>query len=163
MTTGEYPVYLRGERAGTVRISKEGIRYIVDAFCPHTDGLVRLSLYGGGREGYLGVMQPENGGLRLRRSLSRSDAAAFPQAPAYAAERGGARAERPAPKPPRERERDTLWHPDGLGLLFAEENGETLCAVPRRFGMACRGTELPPRVIEGEEYRVFALERQRGV
>ena len=52
MTTGEYPVYLRGERAGTVRISKERIRYIDDAFCPHAHGLVRLSLYGGRKEGY---------------------------------------------------------------------------------------------------------------
>ena len=88
MTTGEYPVYLRGERAGTVRISNEGIRYIVDAFCPHADGLVRLSLYGGGGEGYLGVMQPENGGLcNMLRLVEQLDEASRQEIAAAAQER----------------------------------------------------------------------------
>ena len=155
METGEYPVVLGGERAGSIQVRRDGIRYVFEASCPGRSGLVRLSIYGDGREGYLGVMQPGEGGLVLRRSLSRSELRNFPEKPTHAGERG----ERPrqaAPEPKREEaEKVTWWRRDALGLLHAEEDGRSLCAVPRSLRMARLGRELEPRWIEGVEYRIF--------
>ena len=73
--------------------------------------------------------------------------------------RAGERGERPrqaAPEPKREEaEKVTWWRRDALGLLHAEEDGRSLCAVPRSLRMARLGRELEPRWIEGVEYRIF--------
>ena len=46
------------------------------------------NVYGGGKEGYLGVMTPENGVLTLHRRLTRAALAAFPAEIELAAEAG---------------------------------------------------------------------------
>ena len=83
-----YPVLLNGEKKGTLAVSREGLTTRFDAKCEDPGTLVRLSVYGGGREGYLGVMTPENGALTLRRKLTRAALAVFPAEIEYAAEAG---------------------------------------------------------------------------
>ena len=83
-----YPVRINGEKKGTLTVSREGLITRFDAKCEDPGTLVRLSVYGGGREGYLGVMTPENGALTLHRKLTRAALAAFPAEIEFAAEAG---------------------------------------------------------------------------
>ena len=83
-----YPVLINGEKKGTLAVSREGLTTRFDAKCEDPGTLVRLSVYGGGKEGYLGVMTPENGVLTLHRRLTRAALAAFPAEIELAAEAG---------------------------------------------------------------------------
>lgn len=83
-----YPVLINGEKKGTLAVSREGLTTRFDAKCEDPGTLVRLSVYGSGREGYLGVMTPENGVLTLHRKLTRAALAAFPVEIEFAAEAG---------------------------------------------------------------------------
>lgn len=79
-----YPIIIGGVEAGALSVSTEGLFTIFEAQAK-TEGLVRLCVCGGGKRGYLGVMQPWNGGLYLRRRLSRSELRQFPDVIEYAA------------------------------------------------------------------------------
>lgn len=83
-----YPILINGEKKGTLTVSREGLTTRFDAKCEDPGTLVRLSVYGGGKEGYLGVMTPENGVLTLHRKLTRAALAAFPAEIELAAEAG---------------------------------------------------------------------------
>lgn len=65
--------------AGTVTVSQEGLYTVLEARAPSAEGFVRLWAHGGGKSAYLGLMQPTENGLVLRRRLSRRELAAFPQ------------------------------------------------------------------------------------
>ena len=47
----EYPIIIDGAVCGAVEVEKHGARTVVTAKCRMREGLVRLSLYGGGGEG----------------------------------------------------------------------------------------------------------------
>jgi len=144
---GEYPVVIDGNEAGKLRVYKQGNKTVFDAFCRDISGIIRLSVYGCGREGYLGVMQPGNGGMHLRKILSPAELRRFPIKIEYA----GVQGQKPTPPG----EVDTLWKADSLGMLHAAENGNILCAIPQKLGIAISWEELPQRKINGITYRVF--------
>ena len=83
-----YPLILDGETTGEVRISHEGGWTVFCVRCAAAPGIVRVSVYGGGKEGYLGVLAPEGDALTLRRRLSRSDLRGFPAPIEYAGRAG---------------------------------------------------------------------------
>ena len=93
-----YPLILDGAEAGTLTVSAEGGWTCFEARCAAAPGIVRLSVYGEGREGYLGVPAPEGEGLFLRRRFSRSELKTFPQRIEYAARAGQPLAKAPAPE-----------------------------------------------------------------
>ena len=108
-----YPIMIDGELAGKLRVERQGARTAFDAECRMLPGLVRLSVYGGGQEGYLGVLAPEDGALRLRRVLSRSQMRGFP-AEIESAERAGLD-RRPEPPPePETEEAQGAGSPHGI-------------------------------------------------
>ena len=96
-----YPILLSGETKGTIHVVHSGLFTEFTARCEDPGGLLRLSVYGDGREGYLGVMEPRDGTLTLQRRLSRTAMAAFPDPIEYAAEAGQKPASQPAPQPER--------------------------------------------------------------
>ena len=53
---GRYPVTIGGETRGELQVSKDGAVWLFEAEAEDPGGLLRLSVYGEGREGYLGVM-----------------------------------------------------------------------------------------------------------
>ena len=71
-----YPVRIDGETAGELAVEREGLWTVFSLRCRDPGRLLRLSVYGGGREGYLGVPAPEAGAMsttgpcpaRIRRS-----------------------------------------------------------------------------------------------
>ena len=75
----EYPLLLMGVERGKLKVEKQGLYTLMEATAPEAEGLVRLWVQGGGREAYLGLMVPQNGGLCLRRRLSRLELSAFPE------------------------------------------------------------------------------------
>ena len=74
-----YPIMIDETLAGKLSVDRQGARTVFDAECRMLPGLVRLSVYGGGKEGYLGVLTPEDGKLRLRKALSRTQMREFPE------------------------------------------------------------------------------------
>lgn len=71
-------VCINRQQTGTLTISQSGLYTVLEAAAPNADGLVRLWVHGNGKSAYLGVMEPKDGGLYLRRRLSRRELAAFP-------------------------------------------------------------------------------------
>lgn len=86
--SGNYPLILAGEAAGEIKVSREGLYWNFEASCKKQEELVRLSVYGGGREGYLGLMEPAGEGLRLSRRLSRAAMKDFPQTITHGGQKG---------------------------------------------------------------------------
>jgi len=84
------PIRLDGAVKGTLTVSREGLITLFEARCEDPGRLVRLSVYGGGKEGYLGVMSPDRGTLQLTRRISRAGMTGFPVQIEYAAEAGQA-------------------------------------------------------------------------
>lgn len=84
----EHPIIIDGNAAGNLTVTEDGLFTVFEATLPGCGELLRLSVYGGGREGYLGVMQPWSGGLYLRRRLSRSELRRMPEVIEYAAPAG---------------------------------------------------------------------------
>ena len=83
----DYPLLLGGEKAGTLRIEQQGLYTCMDVRARAREGLLRIWVQGGGREAYLGVLQPGEEGLYLRRRLSRRELAAFPKVIEQASDR----------------------------------------------------------------------------
>lgn len=75
---GKYPIIIDGATLGSLEVKKCGARTAFAARCRMVEGLLRISVYGEGKEGYLGVMAPESGELTLTRTLSPLDMRAFP-------------------------------------------------------------------------------------
>lgn len=86
--TGCYPIILDGADAGKVTVSREGVFWRFEASCAMREELLRLSVYGEGAEGYLGVMEPRDGELYLSKKLSRSAVSGFPGSISFAARAG---------------------------------------------------------------------------
>lgn len=72
------PVYINQEVTGALAVTLDGLYTVLETEAPHGSSLVRLWAHGGGKSAYLGVMEPRDGGLWLRRRLSRRELAAFP-------------------------------------------------------------------------------------
>ena len=165
-----FPVIIDGKTAGTLTVTPAGLTTEFLACCADPGRLVRLSVYGEGGEGYLGVMEPMGSRLRLCRRLSRAAMTGFPDPIAYASEAGAEHAPAPVPvpeeKPPprgnRSRggsaQKDLLWYAVGDGSLYTVSGGVGYRAIP----MAAWGLPLEraveKRTIDGVEYAVFALD-----
>ena len=170
---GSWPVILSGIECGSVTARHEGAYSVfsAEAACA-AEGVVRISLYGGGREGYLGVLAPDPEGVwRLTRRLTRTELSGFPAAPEYAAESGGKPPAEPEPEdagtqseaekteaepetaPPARPEE--LWYAAPDGTLSRFDGKRLLVAIPSS------GVRVPDwatgvvQRINGREYVVF--------
>lgn len=76
---GTYPLIIEGELVGKLTVSQRGPQTAFDVSCRMLSGIVRVSVYGGGQEGYLGVLAPEGDGLSLHKVMSRGAMRDFPQ------------------------------------------------------------------------------------
>ena len=83
----DYPLLLGGEKAGTLRIEQQGLYTCMEVTAAAREGLLRIWVQGGGREAYLGILQPGEEGLYLRRRLSRRELADFPRVIEQASDR----------------------------------------------------------------------------
>lgn len=160
MQEGKFPIIIDGAVCGAVEVEKHGARTAVTASCCMREGIVRLSLYGDGGEGYLGVLAPEDGELRLKKTFTRAQERDFPELITQAGPAGMGRApQEPEPNastaPQTAPEPVTDWYAAPDGALVRAEGGEKLLALPE--GDARLPPDVPgeERSIEGKKYFVF--------
>lgn len=169
-----YPIMLDGELAGKLKVEAKGARTVFDAECKMRSELVRISVYGGGREGYLGVLAPEGEALILHRVLSREQMRSFP-AEIESVERAGRSAEVSAePEAPAEEENTppaasgeeqnetvpadtgTLdWYASPDGALVCFDGEHSLIALPLGDARIPEGVAGQRRAIEGGDYLIY--------
>ena len=94
----DVPIKIDGRETGRLSIRQEGPYTVFEGRSEDPGRLLRLSVYGGGQEGKLGVMMPERGTLSIRKKLSRSDLRNFPERIDYAGEAGARSVPPPPPK-----------------------------------------------------------------
>lgn len=163
---GNWPVMLGGSEIGSLRAYTRGAMTVFEAEASDPGGVLRLSVYGGGREGYLGVMSPAGEGrIALRRSLSRSALRGFPERIEYAAPSGetapAAEPEKPAPEPVSEPEPEPepedglIWYSSPDGTLSAHDGRRLLVALPADDARVPAWAGDVVRYINGRKYVVF--------
>ncbi len=147
------PIILNGRESGALELRRDGPFTLFEARCERQEGLTRLWVFGGGRRGYLGVMQPENGGLTLRRRLSRAAMRTFPDRIEYAgAESDAGRTAAKKTATAREREGNG-WTERPDGSLVRTDGKERWIALPCALRRDVRGTRVLS--IGGRTFLVF--------
>ena len=161
---GTYPIIIKGENSGELRVLKEGAytRFLAD--CQDYGELIRLSVYGEGKEGYLGVPMPKNGRLYLDKRLSPNAMRGFPEE----IERCALAGEKPeAPKHEveeapsasiagkEENEELTCWYATTDGALVCRDGAQEMVALPPEDERVPADIPGQPRIIEGKEYLVY--------
>ena len=163
---GSWPVMFGGRVIGSLRAHERGAMTVFEAEAADPGGVLRLSVYGGGREGYLGVMSPSGEGrVALRRSLSRAALRGFPERIEYAAPSGEAapapEPEKPAPEPVSkpepepEPEDGLIWYSSPDGTLSAHDGRRLLVALPADDARVPAWAGDVVRYINGRKYVVF--------
>ena len=163
---GSWPVMFGGREIGSLRAYARGAMTVFEAEAADPGGVLRLSVYGGGREGYLGVMSPAGDGrVALRRSLSRAALRGFPERIEYAAPSGEAapapKPEKPAPEPVSEPEPEPepedglIWYSSPDGTLSAHDGRRLLVALPADDARVPAWAGDVVRYINGRKYVVF--------
>lgn len=163
---GSWPVMFGGREIGSLRAHERGAMTVFEAEAADPGGVLRLSVYGGGREGYLGVMSPAGEGrVALRRSLSRAALRGFPERIEYAAPSGEAapapEPEKPAPEPVSEPEPEPepedglIWYSSPDGTLSAHDGRLLLVALPADDARVPAWAGDVVRYINGRKYVVF--------
>ncbi len=138
----EYPIYIEGEKCGSLTVSAEGLMTVMRAKCTFAPRKpVRLYIYGGGRSMLLGTLQPSGECMTLHRKFSRSDLKELPRTIEYAAD---------APAEPAGQAADTVWWRGAMGCL-ASENELAIPADARRLGAVTDRL----REIDGMTYIIF--------
>lgn len=161
-----WPVMFGGREIGSLRAHARGAMTVFEAEAADQGGVLRLSVYGGGREGYLGVMSPSGEGrVALRRSLSRAALRGFPERIEYAAPSGEAapapEPEKPAPEPVSkpepepEPEDGLIWYSSPDGTLSAHDGRRLLVALPADDARVPAWAGDVVRYIDGRKYVVF--------
>ena len=183
-----YPLMIDGTQTGEVTLRKEGGWTVVDVRCAPLDGIVRVSVYGEAREGYLGVLAPEGEGLALHRRLSRSALREFPAQITHAGRAGepcpeeteaetppvdAAPEEEKAPEPKTEAEgappeneeapplEDVGWYASPDGALVCFDGEQNLIALPVGDARIPAGGGGWQRTIEEKDYVVFRTKNGR--
>ena len=176
------PIRLDGAVKGNLTVTREGLNTVFAARCEDPGRLVRLSVYGQGKEGYLGVMTPERGALQLTRRITRAGLSGFPEIIEYAAEAGqsplpppvqpmkkpgcatipgasGRRCPKQGEKQPEKQaeEEGLLWYPTGDGSLYTTWQGRAYRAIPMSPCGLPRQNMVEQRSIQGVEYAVYEI------
>lgn len=151
----KYPVFIDGAECGSLSVSAEGLLTKLEAKCRHSEGLVRLYIFGSGKSAYLGVMQPENGTLHITKKLSRTQMKSLPDKIEYAADKPILKQES-APKQPESD--DKLWFQTPQGILISSDGRQSLIAIPSDMPQT-RHTKRMLRYINGKQYAVFPGKR----
>jgi len=143
---GKYPIILNGETVGELTAEPRGAMTEFRARCPDRGELVRLSVYGDGAEGYLGVMMPENGALTLCRRLSRAAMEGFPAEIRYA----GASGEPLSPQSPTPAAEQSEEPPEQPTEALPEQSREPPAPQPH-------GEEEAPVTDDGGMYKLGSV------
>ena len=146
----EYPLLVDGKRAGTLDVREDGLFTVFDAHCEKKTGILKISVYGGGMEGYLGIMQPGHDGLYLRRRFSKAQMKDFPPKIEYAAP-AGTKIKSECKKSVQTQ--GLYWYRYSDGSLICRDGSGFIIALPARLKKPAPGAVL--REIDGQLYMLF--------
>ena len=171
---GTVPIRWDGQAHGRLRLREEGVFTVFEGECEDPGTLVRLWVHGEKSKGYLGLMEPAEGKLRIVRRLSPLAVAELPPVILYASPEGAeappedakpARKtpSRSMPEAPRERDTDLLWYDLGDGSLYTFYGGQGYRAIPAAERGIGQSGMLEKRRIAGRDYAVYPLRNGRMV
>lgn len=149
---------LEGVEQGRLSVERQGLFTVFEGHCKGQEGLLRLSVYGGGKEGYLGLMQPRSGGLYLKKKLSKAQLSEFPEKIEYAAEAGKG-VEAAAAEPPvnelcgSSKAEELVWFRRSDGSLVSHDGKSCIVALPAKLREAAPQAVI--RRIDGQSYMLF--------
>ena len=168
---GTYPIRWDGQVHGKLRLREEGVFTVFEGECEDPGTLVRLWVYGEKTKGYLGLMEPAEGKLRLTRRLSPLTMRDLPPDIRYAAPEGSDTPPGPAhqtavpaaPDAPQERDTDLLWYDLGDGSLYTFYGGQGYRAIPAPEHGPMQSGMAEKRRIAGRDYAVYPVRNGRMV
>ena len=174
---GTYPIIIHGEKCGELSVTKEGSYTRFHAKCPLRAEVIRLCIYGEGREGYLGVPLPGGDMLILDKRFSPSSMKLFPgkiegctlagESPVKTLaqmpqEVPAAQAEEVEEQEAAKEEKPTLWYATTDGALVSKDGEVEMVALPPEDERVPRDFPGQPREIEGKEYLVYITKEMSG-
>lgn len=127
---GIYPVIIDGVECGSLEVRKEGAFTVFKAGCAMHPEVIRLSVYGGGKEGYLGVPVPRDGMLVLEKKFSPSAVREFPEHIELASLAGGVKVKHEEKKAEPPAAEDECMEEDGRKEDKEEEPCESVEEKP---------------------------------
>lgn len=182
---GTYPLIIEGRVCGKLKVEKDGAYTRFVAECPMQRDVIRLSVYGDGKEGYLGVPLPCGDGLRLEKKLSRAAMRDFPAVFDHCAPAGESSeqeektaeavceeelCEKTEPicacEPEKQQEHECqagddmdeegpFWYATTDGALVSRDGETEMVALSPDDERVPRDIPGQPRIIEGKEYLVY--------
>ena len=164
---GTYPVIIRGEKCGELSVTKEGAYTRFFAQCDKCAEVIRICVYGEGKEGYLGVPVPKGEKLVLDNRLSPSSMKHFPERIEGCTLSGQAPIEKDEEKneaepmeesvqaEASEEEGSRLWYATTDGALVSRDGETEMVALPPDDERVPKNFPGQPRIIEGKEYLVY--------
>lgn len=143
----DYPFYYKGKRSGTFSLTESGIFSLLRVEGENIyEKMLRLSVYGEGKEYYLGIAEIKNANVYIEKKLSRSEMKNLPGIIEYAAESGK--------KIPENTEKKTeKWKRRKDGSLWGNDGISDIVALPAELRSE-RGKEKI-KFIDGRTYMLF--------
>ncbi len=166
---GTYPFIIDGREQGSLSVSPAGGYTLFTIDCAMQHEVIRVSVYGEGREGYLGVPAPHEGRMRLEKKFSPAAMADFPAKidhAGLAGERQYAAEPAPvteavslpgtAPEPaPEAEETGVIWYAASDGALVGRDGERDYVALLPEDPRVPPDYPAEQRIIEGQEYLVY--------
>ncbi len=175
---GTYPIIIRGENCGELCVTREGAYTRFLASCPLRAEVIRLCVYGEGKEGYLGVPLPKGEKLILDKRFSPASMKLFPDkiegctlaGEAVLNKEAEKREEEPKSEATEseecekneEEEKPTLWYATTDGALVSRDGELEMVALPPEDERVPKDFPGQARVIEGKEYLVYITREMKG-
>lgn len=164
---GTYPIIIRGAQCGELSVTKQGAYTRFFAQCDKCAEVIRICVYGEGKEGYLGVPVPKGEKLVLDKRLSPSSMKHFPEkieGCTLAGHSPIAKEEEKHEAEPmeectqaeaNEEEGSRLWYATTDGALVSRDGETEMVALPPDDERVPKNFPGQPRIIEGKEYLVY--------
>lgn len=173
---GSYPIIIKGENCGELIIAKEGAYTRFVAKCAFVGEVIRLCVYGEGKEGYLGVPVPKEGMLILEKRFSPAALKDFPkhiegctlsgetilQNKSEKEEAQDCAEEIKAEVEDAEEEQHRFWYATSDGALVSRDGEIEMVALPPDDERVPKNFPGQPKVIEGKEYLVYITKESAG-
>ena len=152
----DYPFYYNGKRAGILCVTESGI-YTVFRLTAEgiNEKMLRVSVYGEGREACLGLAEVREGRAEFEKKLSRRAMQELPGKIGYAAKAGEQTEERRDEKTAEGKPEETglSWERRPDGSLFARDGISSILALPANLHGEAGRERI--KVIEGRSYMLF--------
>ena len=147
----DYPFYYSGKRSGTLSVSQSGVYTLFRVNAENIgEKMLRVSVYGDGKEYCLGVAEVRERKLYFEKKLSRNCMKGLPQNIEYAAQ-SGEKSEKDLLK--KTQDNGSAWKRRADGSLISNDGISSIIALPAEL----RGNTGKDRIkiINGKAYMLF--------